>query len=189
MTRLTWLETTRLLRPLEPRDVDDFAEMMAHPEVFAMVGFATELDGQKRARSLEEWRPRIEYRSAQFAWEGFGEWAVTLRVTGAFVGMVGLQFYLLDHGATATPEVELFYGLKREWWGQGIMAEATAAVRRYAFETLKLQRLTSVCFRENERSANVMRRAGMTVGLPPGNPTGELLDVLENPAVSAEPDR
>ena len=165
--------------------MDDFAEMMAHPEVLSMMGFATEPDGRKRARSLDAWRPRVEYRIAQFAWEGFGEWAITLRATGAFVGMGGLQFYLLDQGVTTTPEVELFYGPKREWWDQGIMAEATAAVTRYAFETLKLRRLTSVCFRENERSANVMRRVGMTVGPHPGNPDGEMLGVLMNPAASA----
>ncbi len=79
-----------------------------------------------------------------------------------------------------TSEIELFYGLKREWWDQGIMQEATSAVVRYAFETLKLRRLTSVCYRENLRPDNVMRRVGMTVGSHPGNPDGEMLGVLAN---------
>lgn len=187
---MTRLETARLtLRPLELGDLDDFAEMMSHPDVFPMMGFGREPDGTKRARTREEWRPRIAYRVAQFEWEGFGEWAIVMRETGAFAGMVGLQFYLLDQGAFATPEVELFYGLKRAWWDHGIMREAADAVVRYAFETLKLRRLTSVCFRENERSANVMRRAGMTVGPHPGNPEGEMLGVLDNPAASARPAR
>ncbi|HEX8995267.1 MAG TPA: GNAT family N-acetyltransferase [Ktedonobacterales bacterium] len=184
---MTRLETARLkLRPLEVDDLPAFAEMMSHPEVYSMMGFGTEPDGRKRARTLEEWRPRVEYRVAQFAWEGFGEWAITLKATEAFVGMVGLQYYLLDQGSVTTPEIELFYGLRREWWDQGIMAEATREVARYAFETLKLRRLTSVCFRENERSANVMRRVGMTVGPHPGNPDGELFGALERPVASAE---
>ena len=182
---MTTLETARLtLRPLVMDDLPDFVEMMAHPDVFRMMGFARTPGGGKRARTLEEWRPRFTYRIAQFEWEGFGEWAVVPRATGAFVGMVGLQFYLLDQGAIATPEVELFYGLKREWWDKGIMKEATSAVVRYAFETLKLRRVTSVCFRENERSANVMRRVGMSVGPHPGNPNGEMFGYLENPTVS-----
>lgn len=182
---MTTLETERLtLRPLEVDDLPDFVEMMAHPDVFPMMGFATTPGRGKRARTLEEWRPRFAYRIAQYEQEGFGEWAVVWRTTGAFVGVVGLQFYLLDQGATATPEIELFYGLKREWWDKGIMKEATGAAVRYAFETLKLRRITSVCYRENERSANVMRRVGMVVGPHPGNPDGEMFGYLENPAMS-----
>lgn len=183
--RMARLETERLLlRPLEMSDLADFATMMAHPDVYPMMGFARTPSGEKRARTLEEWRPRLAYRVAQLAWEGFGEWAIIWRATGVFVGVVGLQCYLLDQGARATPEIELFYGLEREWWDQGIMREATSAVARYAFETLKLPRLTSVCFRENVRSANVMRRVGMTIGPHPGNPEGELLGALENPHTS-----
>jgi RimJ/RimL family protein N-acetyltransferase len=182
---MTTLETTRLtLRPLVMNDLPEFVEMMSHPDVFPMMGFATTPGRGKRARTLEEWRPRFAYRIAQFKWEGFGEWAIVLRDTGAFVGVVGLQFYLLDLGVAVTPEVELFYGLKREWWDKGIMKEATDVVVRYAFETLKLRRITSVCFRENERSASVMRRVGMTVGPHPGNPDGEMFGSLDNPVAS-----
>jgi RimJ/RimL family protein N-acetyltransferase len=180
---MTRLETERLiLRPMEMDDLKDFVAMMAHPDVYSMMGFATTPEGARRARTLDEWRPRFAYRIAQFEWEGFGEWAAVMKASGAFAGIVGLQFYLLDQGAVATPEIELFYGLKREWWDHGIMQEATSAVVRYAFETLKLRRLTSVCARENLRSANVMRRVGMTVGPHPGSPDGELLGVLANPA-------
>jgi RimJ/RimL family protein N-acetyltransferase len=179
------LETARLtLRPLAPDELTDFAEMLSHPDVYPMMGFARTPDGAKRARTLEEWRPRFAYRIAQFEWEGFGEWAIVWRETGAFVGVVGLQFYLLDQGEVATPEIELFYGLKRAWWDKGIMQEATSEVARYAFETLKLRRITSVCLRENERSANVMRRVGMTVGPHPGNPDDEMFGYLDNPAAS-----
>ena len=182
---MTTLETPRLiLRPLAMDDLSDFVEMLSHPNVFPMMGFATMPDGGKRARTPEEWRPRFAYRIAQFEWEGFGEWAIVWRETGAFVGVVGLQFYLLDQGAIATPEIELFYGLKRAWWDKGIMKEATSEVARYAFETLKLRRITSVCLRGNERSANVMRRAGMTVGPHPGNPSGEMFGFLDNPAAN-----
>lgn len=179
------LETERLaIRPLAMDDLTDFVEMMTHPDVFPMMGFATTPEGGKRARTLEEWRPRFVYRIAQHDWEGFGEWAIVWRASGAFLGVVGLQYYLLDQSTTATPEIELFYGLKREWWDKGIMKEATREVARYAFEVLKLHRITSVCYRENERSANVMRRVGMVVGPHPGNPDREMFGYLDNPAGS-----
>ena len=108
-----------------------------------------------------------------------------LRETEVFAGVVGLQFYLLDRGATATPEIEQFYRLKRAWWDQGGMLEATREVVRYAFEALQLQRLTRICYRENLRSANVIRRVGMTVGPRVGNPAGEMPGVLENPATQS----
>ena len=64
---MTTLETERLtLRPLEMDDLPDFVEMMAHPDVFPMMGFATTPEGGKRARTLEEWRPRFAYRIAQY---------------------------------------------------------------------------------------------------------------------------
>ena len=50
---MTMLETESLtLRPLEMDDLPNFVEMMAHPDVFPMMGFATTPEGGKRARTL-----------------------------------------------------------------------------------------------------------------------------------------
>lgn len=190
---MTTLETERLwLRPLEMGDFDAFVTLMTHPDVFPFMGFMVEPDGTKRARTREEWRPRFEYRVAQYGWEGFGEWAVLLKDDakdsaegGAFVGITGLQFYLLEHGRTpgdlSTPEIELFYGLGRPYWGQGIITEAGRAAIHYAFEKLKLPRVTSVVYRENTRSLNVIQRLGMAVRDYPTDPR-MVVGALENPA-------
>ena len=96
-----------------------------------------------------------------------------------------MQFYLLDHGSYSAPAVELVYGLARGYWGQGLVAEAAQALTRYGFETLKLQRITSVAYRESVRSANVMRPVGITVGSHPAS-ADEVLGILHHPHQSAE---
>ena len=175
------LETERLLlRPLTMADLDSMYSMQLHPDVFQYNGFVRLPDGTKRARTRDEIRERLEWRIGEFNLQGFGQMALTYKPGGAFVGWAGLQFYLLDHGAYSTPEIEFFYGLAREHWGQGLVTEAGTALIRYGFESLKLPRITSVAFRENVRSANVMRRAGMTVAPHPSN-ADEVLGLIQNP--------
>jgi RimJ/RimL family protein N-acetyltransferase len=182
------LETERLLiRPLVLADLAPKHTMEQHPDVYEYNGFVQLEGGMKRARTLEETRWHLERRIAEFELQGFGQMALTRKPNGAFVGWAGLQFYLLDHGVYSTPEIELFYGLAREYWGQGLATEAGQALIRYGFETLKLSRITSVAFRENVRSASIMRRVGMTVGPHPSN-AEEVLGVIQNPqhTVSSE---
>lgn len=175
------LETERLtLRPWTLADLAAKHAMDQHPDVFRYNGFVRLEDGTQRARTLEETRGHLERRIAEFALQGFGQMALELKPVGAFVGWAGLQFYLLDHGAYSTPEIELFYGLARAYWGRGLATEAGTALIRYGFATLKLPRITSVAFRANTPSANVMRRVGMTVGDHPSD-AGEVLGIIENP--------
>jgi RimJ/RimL family protein N-acetyltransferase len=139
----------------------------------------------KRPRTLEETQWRLERRIAEFEVHRIGQVALALKPDGTFIEWAGLQFYLLDHGEYSAPEIELFYGLARAYWGQGLVTEAGRALIRYGFEILTLQRITSVAYRENVRSANVMRRVGMTVGPHPAS-ADEVLGIIQNPHQSAE---
>jgi RimJ/RimL family protein N-acetyltransferase len=178
------LETERLtLRPWTLADLAAKHAMDQHPDIYRYNGFVRREDGTQRARTLEETRWHLERRIAEFELQGFGQLALELKPAGTFVGWAGLQFYLLDHGEYSTPEIELFYGLARAYWGQGLATEAGKALIRYGFETLKLPRITSVASRENMPSASVMRRVGMTVGDHPTD-AGEVLGVIENPRLA-----
>ncbi|HEX4208330.1 MAG TPA: GNAT family N-acetyltransferase [Ktedonobacteraceae bacterium] len=88
----------------------------------------------------------------------------------------------LDHGAYSTPKIELFYGLSRAYWGQGLITEASETLVQYGFHTLKLHRITGCTARLNFRSQGVMKRVGMSVGDHPSEPES-LLGVLNNPAL------
>lgn len=178
---MTVLETPRLL--LRPICIDDLQvkwEIDCHPDVYQFQGFVRLPNGEQRARTLEETRERLEQRIGEFALQDFGMWAVLLKEENIFVGWAGLQFYLLEYTTHSTPEIELFYGLSRAYWGQGIIHEACQRLIEYGFKTLKLTRITSVIHRENTRSLNVAKRNGMRfVDYPSESPN--VLAILDNP--------
>lgn len=179
---MVMLETSRLLlRPIVREDLQEKYLIGQHPDYYEFDGFEWLPDGSKRPRTLEETRKKLEDRIGEFALQGFGQWAVVLKETQTFIGWAGLQFYLLDHGAYSTPEIELFYGLSRTYWGQGLITEACETLIHYGFHTLKLQRITGCTARQNFRSQGVMKRVGMSVGDHPSEPES-LLGILNNPA-------
>ena len=178
---MTVFETPRLLlRPIQIGDLQAKYEIGQRPDVYQFDGFVRLPDGGKRPRTLEETREKLEQRIAEFALQGWGMWAVVLKENDAFVGWSGLQFYLLDHGTHSTPEIELFYGQARSYWGRGIIHEAGQQLIAYGFKTLKLTRITSVVHRENTRSLNVARRNGMRLVDHPTE-ADMILGILDNP--------
>ena len=56
--------------------------------------------------------------------DGCGTLAIVLKNAGRLIGYVGLQLYVLPREPVATPEVELYYKLGRDYWGQGYATEA-----------------------------------------------------------------
>lgn len=180
---MTILTTSRLLlRPISLDDLDAKFAIGQHPDVYCFDGFVLLENGQKRPRTREETRIKLEQRVAEFVLQGFGQWAMILQETSEFIGWAGLQFYLLDAGASSTPEIELFYGQSRRHWGQGLATEACQTLIQYGFVSLKLRRITSVAASENVRSINIMRRVGMRVGDHPSE-SDHTLGVLDNPHI------
>lgn len=183
---MTLIETPRLLlRPMHINDLQAKYEIDQHPDVYRFQGFVYLPGGQQRARTLEETREKLEQRIGEFALQGFGMWAMVLKESNTFVGWSGLQFYLLECGSYSTPEIELFYGQSRDYWGLGLVHEACQHLIDYGFKTLKLPRITSVVHRDNMRSLNVARRNGMHFV---DHPTEQhnLLGILDNPYIPSQ---
>jgi len=74
------------------------------------------------------------------------------------MGYCGL-FYFPDVGGQ--PETEIGYRLARAYWGRGYATEAARAVRDYAFDTLRLQRLIAMIDPQNGASIRVAEKLGM----------------------------
>ncbi|HEY5001662.1 MAG TPA: GNAT family N-acetyltransferase [Ktedonobacteraceae bacterium] len=181
---MTVLETPRLLlRPMHIDDLQAKYEIDQHPDVYQFQGFVRLPNGEKRGRFLEETREKLEQRIGEFALQGFGMWAVVLKERNTFVGWSGLQFYLLEYHTSSAPEIELFYGLSRAYWGQGIIHEACQKLIEYGFKTLKLTRITSVVHCDNTRSLNVAKRNGMNIVDHPSE-SHNLLGILNNPSLA-----
>jgi len=58
--------------------------------------------------------------------------------------------------------MELAYAIGEEYWGQGLVAEASEAVMAYCFKEFSLKRIQARCKVENKASARVMEKIGMT---------------------------
>ena len=141
------LETERLLLPpLGRQHADELAEIYADPEVARYIG----------GSSLDAARTAAQAVGFEEVWEtrGYGQSAVIVRETGAFVGRVGL------HPWPVWDEVELGWVIARRAQRRGYASEAAAAWLRVAFGDLGLPRVTAVIHPENQRSRALAERLG-----------------------------
>ncbi|MCB0051799.1 MAG: GNAT family N-acetyltransferase [Caldilinea sp.] len=127
----------------------------------------------------------------------YGDRAVVLRTSGELIGAVGLAPALLpftqlpglrppdaapDWLAPNTNEMGLYWEIAADHRRRGYATEAGAALIRYAFDTLNLQRIVATTTYDNTASIGVMRRLGMAIER---NPLPEpvfmqVVGVLEN---------
>jgi RimJ/RimL family protein N-acetyltransferase len=85
---------------------------------------------------------------------GTGMWAVELRETGAFVGMIGFA------EPEGWPGFELAWTLARRWWGHGYATEGARAALEHAFTVWNRERVISLIRAENCASIRVAERLG-----------------------------
>lgn len=81
--------------------------------------------------------------------------AMIWKETGKMIGWSGLQ--PLD----GTDEIEVGYGMAREFWGKGIGFEAAKAWLEFGFEKANLKRIVAVAYPENTGSRRIMEKCGM----------------------------
>jgi ribosomal-protein-alanine N-acetyltransferase len=171
------ITTERLiLRPFTTEDLAAIYAVLSRPEVW-------EYDPGK-PRSYAETREVLQHWIDETERHSFGRFAVVQRSDNSLIGYCGLQWLLLDHGVYKSPEVELFYALMPEHWGQGYITEAAKAVIQFAFADLKLKRVVSTAIGGNQRSMGVMQRVGMRVERDPFDPDW-VVGVIDNPYVEA----
>jgi RimJ/RimL family protein N-acetyltransferase len=147
------LETERLiLRAWREEDLDAAAATLADPRVGDWLGSFP---------SREQVAQRMAAWNTQLASDGVGRFALERRSGGAVVGAVGLHVVDLDFDTTPIAgEVEIGWHLDPAAWGCGYVTEAAAAVLRYGFDTLGLQRIVAFTAQSNARSRAVMERLG-----------------------------
>lgn len=81
--------------------------------------------------------------------------AITSRTDGQLIGSIALRL------TPAHARGELGYWIGKPHWGRGYVTEATAAVIRYGFETIRLNRIEAHHLSCNPASGRVMRKLGM----------------------------
>jgi RimJ/RimL family protein N-acetyltransferase len=143
------LETERLrLRPFVEADLDVYARICADPEAMRYIGPGTPVTRADAWRSMTQVLGHWQLR-------GYGMWAAEDKQTGAFVGRIGL------HYPEGWPVLEVGWLIDRPLWGRGLATEGGRAAMHFAFDRLKLERISSVIRPQNKASIRVAEKLGM----------------------------
>jgi ribosomal-protein-alanine N-acetyltransferase len=141
------IETERLLfRKFTMDDLEWLCALRRDADV------ARYLDGVQPRENIEK---RLRWYLDCYEDQGFGYQVMHLKENGEQIGWAGLQ--PLDD----TGEIELGYGMAKEYWGRGIGTEACKGWLDFGFNNLNLTRITAIAFPENSASRNIMVKAGM----------------------------
>lgn len=143
--------TARLrMRCWMDRDREPFAAMNADPEVMAY--FPSTLGRADSDAGIDVWL-------GHFIDNGWGNWALELRESGAFIGYTGLT--VPRRMLPFSPCVEIGWRLARPYWSAGYATEAATEALRIGFDDIGLNEIVSFTSRLNARSRAVMERIGM----------------------------
>ena len=99
----------------------------------------------------------VERNLAHQRRHGYGLFSVIHKAEGLIIGDCGLEHRDIQGRA----EIELGYDFRSAYWRRGLATEAAIAVRDYAFENLKIERLVSLIRRGNAASRRVAEKVGM----------------------------
>ena len=148
---MTVLETPRLiLRKFREDDLDELCSLYADRDIrrYSPDGVLN------RAQTKEEldWYLHGGYPGHP----ELGLWATIHRSTGRFIGRCGLIPWTIDD----KPEIETAYLLAREFWRQGLGAEAAGALIRHGFAKLGLTRLIALINSMNLASIRTAEKVG-----------------------------
>ena len=140
------LETERLrLRSWTLEDLDDFYEYAKRLEVGPNAG----------------WKPHACKEESEKILKSFIEkddiWAIELKENKKVIGSIGFQ---KDEHRNGINSKMLGYVLSKDYWGLGIMTEASKEVIRYGVEEEKLDIISVYHFRFNYKSKRVIEKCG-----------------------------
>lgn len=146
------VETERLI--LRPWKDSDAADLYA----YASVDGVGQMAGWEPHKSLEESKNIL-----QMFQNGKNEFALELKENHKVIGFLGLEKYnpQLDEKFYAENKGrEIGYVISKEYWGQGLAAEATKRVIQYCFEEQEYDFLACEHFVSNLQSQRVIEKCG-----------------------------
>ena len=142
------METERLLhRKFTTDDLDKLIEMRLSEGVMKYMG------GEKM-QNPEALKKRLDFYISCYD-KDFGIHAIIWKKTGEMIGWSGLQ------PLEGSNEIEVGYGMTKEFWGKGIGFETAKFWLEYGFEKLGIERVFAAADEENVGSWKIMEKLGM----------------------------
>ncbi|MFC4713474.1 GNAT family N-acetyltransferase [Planococcus dechangensis] len=143
-------ESERLgFRKWKPSDRAPFAVMNANPDVMKFF---------PKPLTREESDALVDRIEAHFELTGYGLWAVEVKKTRTFIGLIGMLEVNFDAGFEG---MEIGWRLGKEHWHQGYATEGAIACLAYGAGVLGLNEIYSFTSLINKPSEMVMKRIGM----------------------------
>jgi len=147
--RLPTLETPRIrLRELAEGDIDALFALFTDPQMMRYWSRTAMTERDEAVAHLAQVRAHHAGKSAF-------EWGIERREDARLLGTCTL-FHLDRQNMRA----EIGFCLRSDFWKQGFMSEALAALFGFAFGTLKLRRLEADVDPNNENSLRILARLG-----------------------------
>lgn len=147
------IETPRLIiRELLPEDAMQMFEMDSDPEVHKYLG-------NKPLTDIEEVHKVIVFVRQQYADNGIGRWAVTLKDTGEFIGWTGFKRFT-ETVNNHINHLDFGYRHMRRHWGQGYAYEAAKASLDYGIDTLGFKDIYAMTDVDNLGSRHLLEKLG-----------------------------
>ena len=147
------IDTERLiLRSFTLEDAPDVQRLASDPDVASTTSGGLERPCEDE--TAEEW---IQWCHKEFEKGRIAYFAITLRVEGRLIGMVGLSFRIhLPYN-----DASLGYWIGKPYWNCGYATEAAKAMVAYGFWERNLDSIYADHFKRNPASGRVMQKIGM----------------------------
>lgn len=164
------LETARLIiKPLSLEDLDDYAAMVADPEVQRYLNEGVPRTRDYASRYLED-LVKLQKK------KDFTRYGVFDRSDGSLLGHCGYK--------DIDDRIDIGWAYVRRAWGKGIGTEAARTVLQYGFDALAFATITARTTPQNKGSVGVMKAVGMRfagkfVWKDESNPELPGIDVVE----------
>lgn len=143
------IKTERLI--LKPLTIENFQDLKLLLKD-AKVMYAYEHPFSEK--ECEDWFNNQQNRYKE---EGYGLLGVFLKENNKFIGQAGITKQNINSNLVD----EIGYLLKKEYWKKGYAIECAKALKKYGFNTLKLNKIYSIIRDNNISSQNVAKRNNM----------------------------
>jgi [ribosomal protein S5]-alanine N-acetyltransferase len=147
-----YLKSERLnLRPINLSDLNNIHQLHSLPETdeFNTLGIPENIEETKVI--LDQWISENQKEKNQI-------YTFVIEFQQQFVGLITLNL-----GKEKYKNAEFWYKLHANFWNKGFATEALKTLINFAFNDLKLHRITAGCAVENKGSIRVLEKVGMTL--------------------------
>ena len=145
------IETSRLILRRAVRDDAEpmFRNWASDPEVTKFLTWPTYEKVETAYQILDLW-------AGEYEKPDYYQWMIVLKKLGEPIGSISVV-----RQNDRVEEAEVGYCIGSHWWHKGIVSEALAAVIKYLFEEVGMNRVAARHDPNNPHSGGVMRKCGM----------------------------